>query len=215
LKFRRRGIVPFRFAVLSRFGVKFVEVAGAGLASAACAYCLGQIGETRPSPPAPVVQIVPASEEALRMARDDHALLTALVRKEAEGQKKPEAAAAAEPVVVAPPKPAKPSQAAPARRNPKPEQSASIEPQPRAAEPVPIQPLAASNSAPKPVRQSAEGLFERDGFATSAPNGGDEEGPLLARLRQIPSWFQPDNDRVFGEVPRPPMPVGEFFRGPM
>jgi hypothetical protein len=149
------------------------------------------------------------------MARDDHALLTALVRKEAESQKKPEAAATAEPAAAVPPKPAKPSQAAPARRNPKPDQSASTEPQPRVAEPLPIQPLAASNSAPKPVRQSAEAPFERDSFATSAPNGGDEERPLLARLRRIPSWFQPDNERVFGDVPRPPMPVGEFFRGPM
>ena len=103
-----------RFAFLSRFGVKFVEVAGAGFASAACAYFLGLIGQQPPVPPPAIVQVVP-SEDAMRMARDDHALLAALVRKETEarkdaegrkdiesrkdteGQAKPEAAAAPKP----------------------------------------------------------------------------------------------------------------------
>ena len=38
---------------------------------------------------------------------------------------------------------------------------------------------------------------------------------MLARLRQIPSWFAPENERVFGNVPRPPMPVGEFLPSAM
>ena len=106
--------MPGRFAFLSRFGVKFVEVAGAGLASAACAYCLGLVGQQPPAPPPAIVQVMP-SEDAMRMARDDHALLAALVRKETEarkdaegrkdiesrkdteGQAKPEAAAAPKP----------------------------------------------------------------------------------------------------------------------
>lgn len=207
-----------RFAFLSRFGVKFVEVAGAGLASAACAYFLGLVGQQPPpAPPPAIVQVVP-SEDAMRMARDDHALLAALVRKESEGRKdsesrkdgeshvKPEAAAAA-----AAPKPAKPPQAAQARRSQKPEQAAASESQPLAIQP----PVAAANSAPKPAVQSPMPLLGRDGFATTAPSAGEEERPLLARLRQIPSWFAPENERVFGNVPRPPMPVGEFLPSAM
>jgi hypothetical protein len=219
--------VPGRFAFLSRFGVKFVEVAGAGLASAACAYCLGLVGQQPPAPPPAIVQVVP-SEDAMRMARDDHALLAALVRKETEGRKdaegrknaegrkdsesqaKPEASAPA----VATAKPAKPPQLAQARRSQKPEQAAASEPQPR--EPLAIQPpLAAANAAPKPAVQSPMPLLGRDGFATTAPSAGEEERPLLARLRQIPSWFLPENERVFGNVPRPPMPVGEFLPSAM
>jgi hypothetical protein len=221
--------VPGRFSFLSRFGVKFVEVAGAGLASAACAYFLGQIGQQPPAPPPAIVQVMP-SEDAMRMARDDHALLAALVRKETESRKdsesrkntesgkdtesqaKPEASAPG----VAAPKPAKPLQAAQARRSQKPEQAAASEPQLRASEPLAIQPpLAAANAAPKPAVQSPMPLLGRDGFATTAPSAGEEERPLLARLRQIPSWFLPENERVFGNVPRPPMPVGEFLPSAM
>jgi len=212
--------VSGRFTFLSKFGVKFVEVAGAGLASAACAYFLGLVGQQPPpAAPAAIVQVVP-SEDALRMARDDHALLAALVRKETEGRKdvesrkdtetqaKPEAAAAS--------KPAKPPQAAQARRSQKPEQVAASEPQPRASEPLAIQPpLAASNATPKPAAQSPTALLGRDAFATAAPTGDEEERPLFARLRQIPSLFLPENERVFGNIPRPPMPVGEFLPSAM
>jgi hypothetical protein len=211
--------VQLRFAFLSRFGVKFVEVAGAGLASAACAYCLGLVGQQPPAPPPAIVQVMP-SEDALRMARDDHALLAALVRKETESRKdgdsqaKPEASAPAAAAVA--PKPAKPPQAAQVRRSQKPEQAAASEPQLRASEPLAIQPpLAAANAAPKPAVQSPMPLLGRDGFATTAPSAGEEERPLLARLRQIPSWFLPENERVFGNVPRPPMPVGEFLPSAM
>jgi hypothetical protein len=206
--------VSGRFAFLSRFGVKFVEVTGAGLASAACAYFLGLVGQQPPAPPPAIVQVMP-SEDAMRMARDDHALLAALVRKETESRKdaegrketesqaKPEASPPA--AAAAAPKPAKPPQA---RRSQKPEQVA-------ASEPLAIQPPLAANSAPKPAVQSPMPLLGRDGFATTAPSAGEEERPLLARLRQIPSWFAPENERVFGNVPRPPMPVGEFLPSAM
>lgn len=207
-----------RFAFLSRFGVKFVEVAGAGFASAACAYFLGLIGQQPPAPPPAIVQVVP-SEDAMRMARDDHALLAALVRKETEGRKDAEgrkdiesrkdSESQAKLEAAAAPKPVKPPQAAQARRSQKPEQAA-------ASEPLAIQPpLAAANAAPKPAIQSPMPLLGRDGFATTAPSAGEDERPLLARLRQIPSWFAPENERVFGNVPRPPMPVGEFLPSAM
>jgi hypothetical protein len=210
--------VPGRFSFLSRFGVKFVEVAGAGLASAACAYCVGIVGQQPPAPPPAIVQVVP-SEDAMRMARDDHALLAALVRKETESRKdvedRKDSESQAKPEAAAAPKPAKP-QAAQARRSQKPEQAAVSEPQPRASEPLAIQPpVAAANAAPKPAPQSPAAQPGRDGFAAAGPNGDEEERPLFARLRQIPSWFSPANERVFGSVPRPPMPVGEFLPSAM
>ncbi|MGA7489073.1 MAG: hypothetical protein WBW74_19290 [Xanthobacteraceae bacterium] len=151
------------------------------------------------------------------MVRDDHALLAALARKEAESQTKPESAAAAAsngPVA----KPAKPPHPAQVRRSHKPEQAASAEVQPRSAAPLPIQPpMSAANVAAKPVGQG--GAEARVGYegpaAASVSNGGEDARPLLARLKQIPSWFLPDNDRIFGDVPRPPMPVGGFLQSVM
>ena len=204
-----------RFTFLSRFAVKFVEVAGAGLASAACAYVFGQI--ERPQPPAaPVVQVAPVSAERARMARDDRPLLGETARKETDSQ--PESAAsqpesaAATPTPVSAPKLAKLTQPASPRRNQKPEQVA--EAKARSGEPLAISPSsAASNAVPKASGQSVRAAAGYEGSSPS--NGGEEDGPLLARLKQIPSWFLPENDRIFGELPRPPMPVGEFLQSSM
>jgi len=213
---KSEGIVRIRFTFLSRFAVKFVEVAGAGLASAACAYVFGQI--ERPQPPAaPVVQIAPASERA-RMARDDRPLLGETARKETDSQ--PESAAsqpesaAATPTTVSTPKLAKLTQPASPRRNQKSEQVPLVETKARSGEPLAISPSsAASNAAPKASGQSVRAPAGYEGSAAS--NGGEEDGPLLGRLKQIPSWFLPENDRIFGELPRPPMPVGEFLQSSM
>jgi len=207
--------VGTRFTFLSRFAVKFVEVAGAGLASAACAYVFGQI--ERPQPPAaPVVQVAPVSAERARMARDDRPLLGETARKETDSQ--PESAAsqpesaAATPTTVSAPKLAKLTQPASPRRNQKPEQVA--EAKARSGEPLAISPSsAASNAVPKASGQSVRAAAGYEGSSPS--NGGEEDGPLLARLKQIPSWFLPENDRIFGELPRPPMPVGEFLQSSM
>jgi hypothetical protein len=212
---KSEGIVRIRFTFLSRFAVKFVEVAGAGLASAACAYVFGQI--ERPQPPAaPVVQVAPVSAERARMARDDRPLLGETARKETDSQ--PESAAsqpesaAATPTTVSAPKLAKLTQPASPRRNQKPEQVA--EAKARSGEPLAISPSsAASNAVPKASGQSVRAAAGYEGSSPS--NGGEEDGPLLARLKQIPSWFLPENDRIFGELPRPPMPVGEFLQSSM
>jgi hypothetical protein len=212
---KSEGIVGTRFTFLSRFAVKFVEVAGAGLASAACAYVFGQIERPRP-PAAPVVQIAPVSAERARMARDDRPLLGETARKETDSQ--PESAAsqpesaAATPTTVSAPKLAKLTQPASPRRNQKPEQVA--EAKARSGEPLAISPSsAASNAVPKASGQSVRAAAGYEGSSPS--NGGEEDGPLLARLKQIPSWFLPENDRIFGELPRPPMPVGEFLQSSM
>lgn len=195
---------------LSKFAVKFVEVAGAGIASAACAYIFGQI--ERPQPPsAPVVQIAPASVERARMTQNDHPLVGETARTETEN--KPENVAAT-PTAVSAPKLAQPAQAALPRRNQKSEHGPLAEAKARSGEPLAISPSrVASNSAPKAAGQSVPAPVGYGGAVAS--NNGEEERPLLARLRQIPSWFLPENDRIFGELPRPPMPVGEFLQSSM
>jgi hypothetical protein len=206
---KSEGIVRTK-SFLSRFAVKFVEVAGAGIASAACAYIFGQI--ERPQPPsAPVVQIAPASVERARMTQNDHPLVDETARTETEN--KPESVAAT-PTAVSAPKLAQPAQAALPRRNQKSEQGTLAEAKARSGEPLAISPSrVASNSAPKAAGQSVQAPVGYGGAVAS--NSGEEERPLLARLRQIPSWFLPENDRIFGELPRPPMPVGEFLQSSM
>jgi hypothetical protein len=206
---KSEGIVRTK-SFLSRFAVKFVEVAGAGIASAACAYIFGQI--ERPQPPsAPVVQVAPASVERARMTQNDHPLLGEPARKETESQ--PESGAAT-PTAISAPKLAQPAQAVLPRRNQKAEQGPLAEAKARAGEPLAISPSRiASNSAPKAAGQSVQAPVGYGGAVAS--NSGEEERPLLARLRQIPSWFLPENDRIFGELPRPPMPVGEFLQSSM
>jgi hypothetical protein len=214
---KSEGIVRTRFTFLSRFAVKFVEVAGAGLASAACAYVFGQI--ERPQPPAaPVVQVAPATAERARMARDDRPLLGETGRKETDSQRESAAnqpeSAAATPTTVSAPKLAKLTQPASPRRNQKSEQVPLAETKARSGEPLAISPSSvASNAAPKASGQSVRAPAGYEGSAAS--NSGEEDGPLLARLKQIPSWFLPENDRIFGELPRPPMPVGEFLQSSM
>jgi hypothetical protein len=207
---KSEGIVGTRFTFLSRFAVKFVEVAGAGLASAACAYVFGQI--ERPQPPAaPVVQVAPAIAERAPMARDDRPLVGETARKETESQ--PESAAATSTTVSAP-KLAKLTKPASPRRNQKSEQVPLAETKARLGEPLAISPSSvASNAAPKASGQSVRAPAAYEGSAAS--NSGEEDGPRLARLKQIPSWFMPENDRIFGELPRPPMPVGEFLQSSM
>jgi hypothetical protein len=194
-----------KFAFVSRFAVKFIEVAGAGLASALCAYFLGQI-ERSPAPATPVVQISPAViENAAREAR-----VAAVARSDTETQ--PERAAVV-PTASSAPKPAKSAPVSAARRTQTSEQGASAGPKTRSGEPLPIQPDAvASNPVPRTTAQTVQPAASRDEPATW---NGDEERPLLARLKQIPSWFLPENERVFGDLPRPPMPVGESLRSAM
>jgi hypothetical protein len=192
---------------IRKFAVKFIEVAGAGLASALCAYVLGQVERApAPTPMPAVVYISPANVDTA--LREDHARPAAVARIDAETP--PEAAASA----AVGPKTVKPAAVAQAPRNQKPEPGARAEAKARGGEPVAIQPAAvAANSAPKaaaPAAQAAAGRDDAEDWSS-----GEEDRPLLARLRQIPSWFLPDNDRIFGDLPRPPMPVGDSLRSAM
>jgi hypothetical protein len=206
MRLKSEGIVQ---SFIRKFAVKFIEVAGAGLASALCAYILGQIERApAPTPMPAVVYISPANVDTA--LREDHARPAAIAHADAETplQATANAPAAAEPKAV------KPAAVAQVRRNQKPEPGAGAETKARGSEPLAIQPAAvAVNSAPKaaaPATQAAAGRDEAEDWKS-----GEEDRPLLARLRQIPSWFLPENDRIFGDLPRPPMPVGDSLRSAM
>src|SRR5262249_46235575 len=216
------GTVDSKSAFVSRFFVKFLELPGAGLASAVCAYCLGQIG-TPPRDASPAARVAavtsPATEDAIRLARDDHALLVELVRKGAETPKQPDSVAPAAGAPVS--KPAKQATAAPQRRNQKPD--AVHEGRPRPAEAKPTQsPAVLSDPAPRASAQMAgppsasaptarsPGAAPAPAAARDVPPAASGDRPLLARL--VPSWLS-SRDRL--DVPRPPMPVGDVVDSAM
>jgi hypothetical protein len=194
---------------IGKFAVKFIEMAGAGLASALCAYILGQVERApAPTPMPAVVYISPANVDTA--LREDHSRSATVARTEAETP--PEAAAIA--AAPAAPKTAQPAAVAQARRNQKPDQGASAEAKARGGEPLAIQPAAvAASYAPKAAAPDAQVSAGRD--EAREWSSGEEDRPLLARLRQIPSWFLPENDRIFGDLPRPPMPIGDSLRSAM
>jgi hypothetical protein len=198
-----------KFTLLSRLAVKAIEVAGAGAVSALCAYLLGQF-ERHPAPaPVPVpavIQISPVTAD--NRAGAEPVGVTNFARPEVDSE--PQRVANA-PASTAAPKVAKQVPTTPAGRNQKLEQSARAELKARTAEPLATQPGSlASNSAGKPAAQTVRPATGGD--QPGAGNGGEEERPLVAKLT---SWFLPENDRVFGDLPRPPMPVGDFLRRAM
>jgi hypothetical protein len=195
-----------KFTVLSRLAVKAIEVAGAGAVSALCAYLLGQF-EHRPIPapaPAPVVvQLAPATAE--KGVQEDHTRLADL-STQASPQPVPSA-----PIVASASTLPKAAPAAPARRAQKSEQGARPEPKAHNGEPPAIKPVAvASNPVPRALGQTVQP--PTGGDQARVGNGGEEERPLVAR---VTSWFLPENERIFGDLPRPPMPVGDSLRSAM
>ena len=198
-----------KFTLLSRLAVKAIEVASAGAVSALCAYLLGQF-EHHPAPalaPVPaVIQISPVTAD--NRAGAEPVRVASFARPEVDSE--PQRVASA-PASDAATKVAKPAPTTAAIRNQKPEQSARAEPKPPNGEPLAIRPVAvASNSAPKGPGQTVQP--PTGGDQAGAWNGGSEERPLFARLT---SWFLPENDRIFGDLPRPPVPVGDSLRSAM
>ena len=200
-----------RFSYLPRFAGKFLELAGAGLASAIVAYLLAHIG-TPPTSSLPLVRVTAANAEMMRMVRDEHALLVEL-GKELDVQRKPQQVAAT-PMPVPAPRSAKPPQGA-SLRNHKPEQIMPMEAKQRTDEPLPIEPaLAVSHALPKAMAPSPK-IMELSPAAlpihVSASTNAEGEWASLGMLKRISGWFLPEN----GDVPRPPMPVGEFAQSAM
>jgi hypothetical protein len=208
------------FPRLSGFCSKILEMLGAGLASAIGAFLLSQIvSKPEPMPPEPrMVQIVPADAETMRLVRSDQAALVAEIKKSepqvpADTTVMPPPAPAAKAAAPALPKLVKSAPAVAAPREPKAE---AVHPTPasyRAAsvEPLPIQPATAA--ATLPVRPASQPVVQdADPHATAlaeASAGGRFR--ILSALRQVPSWFLPDTDKLFGDAPRPPMPVGQLL----
>jgi nicotinate-nucleotide--dimethylbenzimidazole phosphoribosyltransferase len=227
--------VPLRSIFLSRFFIRCVEVAGAGVVSALCAYFLSQIqlGKPAAAPPqaaqvAQVSQVALAAGESVRVVEEVPAPRVEAAPVEAKPQeaqpqkdeppKKPESTATAPATPPAPaaapaPKPAKPAQTAQPRREPKPRAAEPVQPPVAAAPPV-APPAQTADAAPPPAAKSSE-----------------DDRPLFERLKLVPSWFSAKSDkpaadkpaerpapapeRPVAEVPRPPMPVGDALRNAM
>ena len=68
-----------RFQHLSAFGKKFLEVCGAGLASAVVACLIGQTDKAE-SPLAPVVYLAPADAQMMKLMHDDQSALLERLR---------------------------------------------------------------------------------------------------------------------------------------
>jgi hypothetical protein len=290
-----------RFAFLSRFLVKFLEVGGAGLASAMCAYALGQMGAA-PAPPTSIAQVssvsqAPAASQpsaagqpaSAREAAPASAVASAVnepvvavpredrvepvradpAHTDAEATKKPDSVIVArtpapaaklvkQPVQSHRPQTQKPEQ--PAVVEVRPVEAKSVEAKsveaksleakplesrpPEASKPRVVErqlmmppPSAAADVATKPTGQSIPGpSVAAPSAATQGVDAGrdapgakrEEDKPLFARLRLVPSWFSSGTDKAnerpddrtnarpaANDVPRPPMPVGEWPRGLM
>jgi hypothetical protein len=208
---KSEGIVQTTFSYLPRVAIKFLELAGAGLASAIAAYLLAHIGMP-PASSMPLVEITAANAEMIRMVRDEHALLAEL-GKELDVQRKPEQVAAALMPVPAS-KPTKRAQATPLR-NQKTERIMPMEPKPRTGEPLPIESaVGVSQYSPRimePSPQTVDPGAAARPIRVSASTNADGELSSLGMLKRIHGWFLPEN----GDAPRPPMPVGEFPQSAM
>jgi hypothetical protein len=190
---------------LPGFWSKVLELAGAGLASAIGAFLLSQI-VSKPAPssaPAPqVVQLAPADAELIGIVRADQAALLAELQKmvpESSRASAPPQAQASKTAAATPPRPAKTAQPVPLPREPK-TRAANASYQGVAEAPLPIQPASVGAMTPEARAVSGE---------------PPESGRVISTLKQIPSWFAPNSEKLSGDAPRPPMPVGQFVSSAM
>jgi hypothetical protein len=196
-----------RFSYLSKLAIKFLELAGAGLASTIAAYLFAWIA-TPLAPPPPLVQVTPADNEMMRMVRDEQALLVEL-RRELDDQRKFEQVAVV-PMPLPGPKPSKQTLAGPLCHQ-TPERTMPIEAKLRTDEPMPIQPaMAVSRSLPITMEPSPK-TIELSASARLVSASTNAEGSSLGMLKRIGAWFLPGN----GDAPRPPMPIGKFLQSAM
>ena len=204
-----------RFPHLSAFAKKFLEICGAGLASAVIALLIGQTDKPA-APLATVVYLSPADEQMIRVMRDDQAALLQRLPSQPQVQTTPVApnvgTPATEPAIAA----AAPAKSAPAiasRREQKPERAAVTAAKQRADAP-PVQPAIASKPphvitlASHPVAALPEPREPRN---LPGPMAAAADADWLSTLKQIPAWFWPAGGGLWSEVPRPPLPIGNFL----
>jgi hypothetical protein len=228
--------VLVRSIFFSRFFIRCIEVAGAGVVSALCAYFLSQIQLGKPAAAPPQVaqvssvnQLALAAGESVRVVEEvpvprvEAAPADAQPQKD-EPPKKPESTAAVPtatpstaataapaatpaPTAAPAPKPAKPAHTAQPRRQQKPEHAPVVEAKPRAAEPVQPPPVAAAPPAAAPPAQSAD--------AAPAAKSAEDDRPLFARLKLIPQWFSSSSDKPAEKPIERPAAAAEVPRPPM
>jgi predicted nucleic acid-binding Zn ribbon protein len=210
-----------RFQHLSAFGKKFLEVCGAGLASAVVACLLGQTDKAE-APLAPVVYLAPADAQMMKLMHDDQSALLERLRTPAETVPAPAIAAndtpAAAPAVAPVPAP----QAAPTRRDVKPSRTAALAMAKRQPEDLPAvtvgTSIASSNAAssvlPPPAAVAPQPVARQNIESANSPvvSAVEEATDWVSSLKQIPGWFWPaGGGGLVSAAPRPPMPVGNFM----
>jgi hypothetical protein len=202
-----------RFPHLSAFAKKFLEVCGAGLASAVIALLTGQTGKPA-TPLSAVVYLSPADEQMIKVLHDDQTALMERLRSQPQVQTAPAAPAVGAPtaetaVAAAPPKSL---QATSIPREPKPDRATKAAKQradarpvesPIAGKPPQVITLASHPVAALPDSTEPQSLL--------APMPAAADGDWLATLKQIPAWFWPAGGGIFTEAPRPPLPVGNLL----
>jgi outer membrane biosynthesis protein TonB len=207
--------MPSKRSSLSRVAVKILEVAGAALASAAIAFLLGGLG--KPETTAPImVKIAPADDELVRFVRSEPPA--------PEKTKSADVAAAPAPLSVAPAPPAPSTLAPEARKLAKPAPAvlhrrehkvaaAPVASEKSKVDPVPpVQaPTARAEAAPIVAARAPAAADAQPPTAASA-DASDAFG-LIPALKRIPGWFLPSGEGASGEVPRPPVPIGQFWQG--
>jgi hypothetical protein len=206
-----------RFPFLLRTGKKFLEIAGAGCASAVVAFLLGNSHEQSVSVassaggPA-VVRLAPADEEMFRAVRQENATLVAHLRTGSPRPSAPAPAASGTAVTGPSPTiggtataPAKTVKPAPAQvrkeaKVPRPATEAkTIESKGRPAEPVAT--TAAPAPAAQPARPASTGVTEAPEPPLTPASAVQVESGQTLGIKPLSSWF--------ADIPRPPVGIGE------
>jgi len=211
-----------RFRHLSAFGKKFLEVCGAGLASAVVACLLGQTDKAEPAL-APVVYLSPADAQMMKLMHDDQSALLERLRTPAETVPAPAIAANDTPAAapaVAPVPVQQAAPAAPARRVVKPSRAPALAANKRPPEGPPavtVRTGLASTSVASgvlpPSDLAPQALARQSMEPANSPlaSAVEEAADWVSSLKQIPGWFWPAGGGLVSAAPRPPMPVGNFL----
>jgi hypothetical protein len=214
-----------RFPHLAAFGRKFLEVLGAGIASATAACLIGQTDKSE-APMAPVVYLSPADAQMLELMHNDQAALIDRLRRPSAtapvvATPAPTLTPAPAPTVaeIAPaPLPTPLVAAVPPRREAKPERAPVVAAAKRRSEPSPDVASAASTTPPVTVATTIAPVrlpLASEPRTYEPPIGNGAIGTAVAEaadwvssLKQIPGWFWPAGGGLASAAPRPPAPVG-------
>jgi hypothetical protein len=221
--FEGRAVMYGGFQHLSAFGKKFLEVCGAGLASAVVACLIGQTDKAE-APLAPVVYLAPADAQMMKLMHDDQSALLERLRPPAETVAAPAIATndtpATAPAVAPAPVP-QAAAAAPARRDVKPNRAPALAAAKRQPEDLPVTVrtgIASTNVAssvlPPPAAAAPQPLAPRNIEPANSPVAlaVEEAADWVSSLKQIPGWFwRAGGGGLVSAAPRPPMPVGNFL----